>query len=99
MCAWDPNTPPPPPPKGERTHVSLGLVDRRVSYFFFVWDVVNGFIFVVLASGGSSQLGAIIHPDNACECSCGPSSTPIGAGTLAHATATRAADTPHPAAA
>lgn len=46
--------------QSERRHNSLSSLDRRIAYLFFIYNIVNGFLFPVIGGSVLQQLGAAI---------------------------------------
>ena len=64
-----------PSTQTERSCVSLSSLDQKVFDYFFVYDVINGFLMVVLGGGTFQQIGSAVKREiciQICNCSiCG----------------------------
>lgn len=50
--------------QAERSCSSMSGLDRRVSSYFYYYDVFNGFLMVVLSGGTVAQIGAALNNDS-----------------------------------
>lgn len=47
--------------QAERSYVSFSSQDRKVAYYFLIYDIINSFLMVVFSSGIIAQIGNVVN--------------------------------------